>query len=204
MNNVCLFPLPNSVTLKNISIPYHIFEHRYKTMVNDAIEHGLDIAVLLQSADGDYKDRICIAGFPTILNLYDNGRMDVVITGRVKCRLKKCKQPGPYMIYSSEVIEEDSFLTSEQVDDLELVRELVWDYINTQQVLRNQKDNIERILEDPETVLSYANLLLINDKNDKERLMELNSLSEKISEVISILSPESIELGSFIDPLKIK
>lgn len=204
MNNVCVFPLPNSVTLKNISIPYHVFEHRYKTMVNDAIENGLDIAVLIQSNSGNYEDRICIAGFPTILNLYENGRMDIVITGRIKCRLKKCKKSGPYLIYSSEEIVEDLYLSREQKDDLELIRELVWDYINSQQVLRNQKENIEKILEDPETVLSYANLLLVHDKDDKQRLMEINKLSDKISELISIISPTSIELGPFIDPIKIK
>jgi Lon protease-like protein len=204
MSEVCVFPLTNSITLKKISIPYHIFEHRYRVMVNDAIEKGLDIAVLSPASDGNYQDRICIAGFPTILNVHDDGRMDIVITGKFKCRLKKCKQAGPYLLYNYDKLQDDAQLDSNEIEDLELLRELVWSYVCQQHFLQSQKDLIKKVLDDPETVVSYTNLLLIKDSFSKQKIMELPSLSDQVTELLSLLSPDSIYLGKYMEPIKLK
>lgn len=204
MSEICIFPLSNSITLKKISVPYHIFEHRYRVMINDAVEKGLDIAVLIPSDDGNYQGRVCIAGFPTILNVHEDGRMDIVITGRFKCILKKCKQTGPYITYTYEQIHENTELTAGAREDLELIRELVWSYVNNQQFLAPQKELIRKVLSDPETVINYGNLLLIKEPTLKQKIMEFNHLEEQVSELLKILSPESIYLGKYMDPIKLK
>jgi Lon protease-like protein len=204
MKEVCLFPLPNSLTLKNISIPYHIFEHRYKTMINDAVEKGLDIAVLLIDNSENYQDRVCVAGFPTILNVYDNGRMDIVITGKIKCKLKKCKQTEPYLIYTYEELQEDTQLDDDQKEDLSLIKDLVLGYVKSQEVLKNQLKVIESLLNDPTTIISYANLLLVQQPAQKEKIMQLDSLKSQVELLLEVLSPDKIDMGKFITPIKIK
>src|SRR5690554_1490632 len=95
--SVCLFPLPNSVTLNKVSIPYHIFEPRYIKMVQDCFLNDYLIAVLTPQWNGEYEGRICVAGRPTIIQSYDNGELDIVITGVMKCRLEEKIQTHPYL-----------------------------------------------------------------------------------------------------------
>ena len=173
-------------------------------MINDAVEKGMDIAVLAPANDGNYHDRICIAGFPTILNVHDDGRMDIVITGKFKCRLNKCKQSGPYLIYTYDKVEEALELDSNQLQDIELLRELVWSFICQQQFLNSQKELIKKMLDGPETVISYANMLLIKDFVTKQKIMELNSMAQQVHELLSVLSPDRIYLGKYLAPIKLK
>ncbi len=77
---VSVFPLYNSISLKKIPLPYHIFESKYVQMVNDSFLTSQRIAVL-PPRGSDLKNRICVAGVPMLLQKYDDGRMDIVITG---------------------------------------------------------------------------------------------------------------------------
>ena len=75
-----LFPL-NLVAFPHKAIPLHIFEERYKAMINYCIDEKKDFGIIYQ--DKKSKSKIgCSVSVEKVVNIYPDGRMDVVVKGR--------------------------------------------------------------------------------------------------------------------------
>ncbi len=103
---VFLFPLNNSILFKKVTLPYHIFEMRYRQMIKDSIDYQIPIAIVPYNAQNNYQGQVCVAGIPHVLTTYDDGRMDIYITGSVKCKLTQFEEENPYKVYTYRLLEE--------------------------------------------------------------------------------------------------
>jgi Lon protease-like protein len=74
-----LFPL-STVLMPGTLLPLHIFEERYKTMVGAAIEGRTEFGIV-QAGDKGILNIGCTATVKEVVKKYDDGRMDIVITG---------------------------------------------------------------------------------------------------------------------------
>jgi Lon protease-like protein len=74
-----LFPL-GLVALPGELIPLHIFEERYKAMMNECIEAESEFGIVWLSDDG-LKTIGCAARIETVLERMDDGRMNLVVRG---------------------------------------------------------------------------------------------------------------------------
>jgi Lon protease-like protein len=74
-----LFPL-GLVALPGELIPLHIFEERYKAMMNECIEAESEFGIVWLSDDG-LKTIGCAAQIETVLERMDDGRMNLVARG---------------------------------------------------------------------------------------------------------------------------
>ena len=74
-----IFELPLAL-LPGEQLPLHIFEDRYKRMIGEAIESGEPFGVLLRDAVGA-RSVGCTAHVTGVLQRFDDGRLDVVVTG---------------------------------------------------------------------------------------------------------------------------
>ncbi len=75
-----LFPL-RVVVFPRTPLPLHIFEERYKEMVGNAIRDNSEFGVVLLREDG-IVDAGCTVAVEKVLQLYPDGRMDLVARGR--------------------------------------------------------------------------------------------------------------------------
>ncbi|HEX4568093.1 MAG TPA: LON peptidase substrate-binding domain-containing protein [Vicinamibacterales bacterium] len=89
-----IFPLPNVVLFPNVFLPLHIFEPRYRQMVDDALNGDRIIGmVLLRSGwERDYDGRppvypIGCAGVITHAERLADGRFNIVLRGMHKFRI---------------------------------------------------------------------------------------------------------------------
>src|SRR5579862_9504447 len=89
-----IFPLPNVVLFPNVFLPLHIFEPRYRRMVDDALNGDRIIGmVLLQPGwERDYEGRppvypIGCAGVITHAERLADGRFNIVLRGMQKFRI---------------------------------------------------------------------------------------------------------------------
>ncbi len=62
------------------SYPLHIFESRYKTLVNETLEQGSGFGINLVE-DGRMSPVGCIAHVEKVVKRYDDGRMDIIVSG---------------------------------------------------------------------------------------------------------------------------
>jgi Lon protease-like protein len=74
-----IFELP-LVLLPGEQVPLHIFEERYKRMVGKALDQGEPFGVVLRDDEGA-RSVGCTARVDDVLERFDDGRMNVVVSG---------------------------------------------------------------------------------------------------------------------------
>lgn len=109
MNPIPLFPLPMAACPREL-VPLHIFEERYKAMIRDSLE---------QQAQGGAGEFIIaffgqrMASVGTVVRLvkvlkeYADGRMDVVVVGRRRCRIRETPSTAPYRCAIAEPLDDE-------------------------------------------------------------------------------------------------
>lgn len=201
-NKVFLFPLNNSLLFRKVTLPYHIFESRYRKMVKDAIELQMPIGVVPFSLENIYEGVICVAGIPHILTTYADGRMDIYITGAIKCKLTEFDQENPYKTYYYKTLDEDMFVDEVIEYEIEALRGLLerWASHFLQDI--NQRRNFSLTLDDPEVLVNYCAVFLLDDIELKKQVMEADSMEGKIKILLKAVGPKEIPLGPFMPTLR--
>jgi Lon protease-like protein len=80
-----LFPL-GLVALPTALVPLHIFEERYKTMINECLEQGNEFGIVWLS-DEELKPIGCACEIERVLDRMDDGRLNIVARGTRAFRL---------------------------------------------------------------------------------------------------------------------
>jgi Lon protease-like protein len=201
-NKVFLFPLSNSVLFKKVTLPYHVYEFRFREMVRDSIAMQIPIAVVPQHPSNLYHGEICVAGIPHILSNYPDGRMDIYITGEVKCRLTEFASEDPYKVYYYQVVEEDVDYDETFEMELESLKTLLERWAIHFLPDPIQRETFSNTLEDPELLVNYCTVFLVDQWDIKKAVMEANTLKEKIKLILQVIGPREIPLGPFMPTLK--
>jgi Lon protease-like protein len=81
-----LFPLP-LVLVPTERIPLHIFEPRYKELINECLERGEPFGLVLAAGEGAVHDVGTRASVEEVLEVLDDGAMNIVVEGRERFRL---------------------------------------------------------------------------------------------------------------------
>src|SRR6476661_4159704 len=89
-----IFPLPNVVLFPNVFLPLHIFETRYREMLEDALKGDRIIGMVLLRPgwEGDYEGRppvypIGCAGVISHAERLPDGRFNIVLRGMEKFQI---------------------------------------------------------------------------------------------------------------------
>lgn len=100
-----VFPLPNVVLFPSTELPLHVFEPRYRAMMEDCISRGpraMAVAQLAPGWESDYEGRppihdIAGAGRIVAWRRRPDGRFDLVLHGVCRVRLEELPAEGlPY------------------------------------------------------------------------------------------------------------
>jgi Lon protease-like protein len=93
-----LFPL-KVVLFPNSALPLHIFEERYKTLINECLhEQGKEFGINLKD-DDEVKRVGCSAVVREVLQQYTDGRLDIVVEGRRRYELHTIdEKSAPYAV----------------------------------------------------------------------------------------------------------
>jgi Lon protease-like protein len=95
-----LFPL-GLVALPGEAIPLHIFEERYKTMMNECLRDGTEFGILWLSDDG-LRENGCACSIERILERTEDGRVNLLARGTRPFRV--LERQG-HLAYPAGVIE---------------------------------------------------------------------------------------------------
>jgi Lon protease-like protein len=80
-----LFPL-NLVLLPGEQAPLHVFEPRYKELISECLDEGVEFGLVLADDDG-MREVGTRAGVVEVLDRFPDGRLNVVVEGRDRFRL---------------------------------------------------------------------------------------------------------------------
>jgi Lon protease-like protein len=85
-SEVPIFELP-IVLLPGELVPLHIFEERYKRMIGRSLETGQPFGIVFRDEDVGARSVGCTARVADVLERFDDGRMNIVVTGESPFRV---------------------------------------------------------------------------------------------------------------------
>ena len=111
-----LFPL-GVVLLPHMELPLHIFEERYKIMINECLEQGRMFGVV--NYDGTNIRSIgCTAKILSVVKEYVDGRMDIITKGKTRFVIKDMDQSRIYLQVKVLFFEDEYEMVSDDDDAL--------------------------------------------------------------------------------------
>ena len=108
-----LFPL-GLVMLPTELVPLHIFEERYKLMINECLESGDEFGIVWLADDG-LREVGCTAAVEQLLERTEDGRMNVLVRGGRPFRLLRRIEDLPYPAGDVELLEDDTVEADEEL-----------------------------------------------------------------------------------------
>ena len=109
-----IFPLP-LVLLPTEVAPLHIFEERYKRMINLCIEEGAEFGIVWLG-DSGLAEVGCTARITELIDRMDDGRMNIVVRGVRPFRLLRRVEELPYPAGDVEMLEDEVDATDTHVE----------------------------------------------------------------------------------------
>jgi len=210
MTDIALFPIPNCVVFPGMVFPLHVFEPRYRQMVNHCLAHQLPIGVchtrkLLRSAPSDqspeavlqtnqshYRPYQVFSGGPCeLVEQLPDGRMRIDVYIRDRYQIDHEIQSLPFRIASCRVYADlplsDSALAQcgqLQNELLERLRALTSDIPDIQASLA-----AENWLEKSPEQFSYEVFRFINFRADlQQEILEVRHPRRRLEMVLDILN----------------
>ena len=176
-----LFPL-KTVLFPNMSLPIHVFENRYKTMIGSCIEESRDFGVVLIKSGAEVgatavPHEIGTTAHITDVARLDDGQMYIATLGVKRFRILALKQEIPYLLGEVQVLDE----TEDAREPVaESVRALFETYLS-QLLLQSGRQTGEIVLPEAPDALSYivaAHLPI--DAPRKQQLLEIDSTTFRL------------------------
>jgi Lon protease-like protein len=190
-----IFPLPDVVLFPHVCLPLHIFEPRYRAMVQDALAGDRLIGMVLLRAgwEADYEGRppvyeIGCAGLISHSERLPDGRYNIVLHGLEKFAIRSETPDKTYRIALVEPLVEALPSSAHVLGDARgrlegLVRKLVE---GTCAEVR-----IPPALSDHELVNALAQYLPL-DAVEKQALLERDGLESRAAALIDLLEMKAI------------
>ncbi|MEO1669697.1 MAG: LON peptidase substrate-binding domain-containing protein [Cyanobacteria bacterium J06631_2] len=191
-----LFPLPEVVLFPSRPLPLHIFEYRYRIMMNTILEHDRRFGVLsIDPATGKIAEYGCCAEILHFQRLPDD-RMKMLSFGQQRFRVLEYVREKPYRVGLVEWIEDKP--PAEDLSPMATeVEALLRDVVHLSAKLTSQKIELPDDLPDSPTDLSYwvaSNLYGV--ASEQQALLEMQDTLERLQREQEILSSTRSHLAA--------
>lgn len=105
MPEIGLFPL-ELVLVPTERAPLHIFEDRYRELVGESMAGGNEFGIVLEDADGLRQIGTSV-GIVELVHTFDDGRMNILVEGRSRFRVRELTEGHSYRTADVESFEDD-------------------------------------------------------------------------------------------------
>ncbi len=194
---VPVMPLPGALLFPHALLPLHIFEPRYREMLEHALrEQRMFSVALLKPQRTDWRspaDFFHIAGVGLIRACVGrgDGTSNLILQGLRRVRFTGFAQEIPFPIAEIEPLESDS---TESVEADALGAKVVELYSKLKTAGRQLPEKVDKYLSHLDDMEMLADLMaatFITDPQRKQQLLEELSLNQRLRLVIQYLREES-------------
>ncbi|MEB3340106.1 LON peptidase substrate-binding domain-containing protein [Okeania sp.] len=191
-----LFPLPEVVLFPGRPLPLHIFEFRYRIMMNTILESDQRFGVLMWDSTQDHVVATgCCAKIEDYQRLPDD-RMKVLTIGEQRFRVLDMVREKPYLVGLVEWIE-DKPSENELGDLANQVEVLLRDVVHLSGKLMDQKIELpEDIPSLPEELSYWVASNLYGVATEQQALLEMRDTAARLEREAEILSSTRSHLAA--------
>jgi ATP-dependent Lon protease len=191
-----LFPLPEVVLFPGSHLPLHIFEFRYRIMMNTILQSDGRFGVLMvDPAQGQIADVGCCAEVIQHQRLPDD-RMKILTMGQQRFRVLEYVREKPYYVGLVEWIEDQP--TEQDVDQLAIdVDQLLRDVVHLSAKLTGQEIALPDDIPSLPVELSYwvaGNLHGV--AQEQQILLEMQDTAARLEREVEILTSTRSHLAA--------
>ena len=179
VSEIGLFPL-KLVLLPGERVPLHIFEDRYRELIDDCLAGGTEFGLILED-DAGLREVGTRTAVVELIDTFDDGRMNVLVEGRSRFRLVAHTEGRSFRTAEVEALDDDDGAAPAAGDverTMAMFRRLV-EVADAEQV------------EEPRTASPYLSFELasrIDFGHDlKQELLELRSEGERLRRLAALL-----------------
>ncbi len=184
-----LFPL-NVVLFPGMALPLHIFEPRYREMINRCLDESLAFGVVLikegPEVGGDaLPHRVGTAARIVKVDRQSDGRMNIQVVGTRRFRIEELNHDRPYLsgrVRHFPVTDGDTKRAMERVHQ---VRPKIMRYVELLTKATGVQLKLDRLPEDATSLAFLTAITLQVRPEDKQRLLTLPGV------------PQLLELGNY-------
>ena len=191
-----LFPLPELVLFPGRPLPLHIFEFRYRMMMNTILEYDRRFGVLMiDPSNGEIANVGCCAEIVHFERLPDD-RMKILTLGQQRFRVLEYVREKPYRVGLVEWFEDKSS-DKDLHSKAEEVSILLQDVVKLSAKLTDQEIELPENLPTLPTELSYwvaSNLYGV--ASEQQVLLEMQDTFERLQREADILSTTRSNLAA--------
>jgi Lon protease-like protein len=168
-----IFELP-IVILPGELLPLHIFEERYKRMIGDCVEREEPFGIVFRDDDGSARRIGCTARVTEVLERFDDGRLNILVTGERPFQVLDRFEQVEYPAGEVRPISADEEPLDEDAEAAEIARGAFAELVR--RVSGDPPDPDELAAEDAYGIAARVEL----PAETKQRLLELRSEPERM------------------------
>lgn len=192
--NLPVFPLPNVVFFPKTILPLHVFEMRYRQMVNDALagEKLIGMALLKPGWEKNYYGNpevynVACMGKITEVEKLEDGRSNIILLGLKKVEIRGFVKEEPYRVAKAKIVEDiggdDLGLKIKEKEEL---IDLFWKLIKEVKGKEFDKSDLDSSIS-YETLVNLVSSSLDISVYEKQMLLELSDLEERYKKIKDII-----------------
>jgi Lon protease-like protein len=199
-----LFPL-NTVLFPSMVLPLHIFEERYKLMINTCLAQDKPFGVVLIYSGTEVGVSAIPHPIGTVAQIANwewlpDGRMNILTVGERRFRIVEyADEELPYLVGSIEYWDDQPVDYPDQPGLIDDVSHSFIDYLTLIMTLADQPLPVSQLQlpADPATLSNHVASNLQIDMNEKQELLEEPSAIARLQRELTLLRRE----GSFLQRL---
>ncbi len=199
-----LFPLKNVVLFPGMMLPLHIFELRYREMINRCIDEKSPFGVVLidegQEVGGDAQPhRIGTAARIMRVDRLDDGCMNITAVGTQRFRVLELNRSHSYLSGKVSQFPLLNGATKQATDLAQRVRPQVLDYVDLLAKASSTNLRLDRLPEDPLTLAFLIAIALQVKPADKQKLLEQSGIPEMLALEAHLIAREILQADAVHD-----
>jgi Lon protease-like protein len=168
-----IFELP-MVILPGELLPLHIFEERYKRMIGHCLESEEPFGIVFRDDEGTAHRIGCTARVTEVLERFDDGRMNIVVTGEQPFRVLERFDEAEYPAGEIEPIDREDEPGDDDSEAADMARQAFTDLVK--RVAGEQPDDLDIDAEDAYGIAARVELPV----ETKQALLEQRAESERM------------------------
>ena len=199
-----LFPLKNVVLFPGMVLPLHIFELRYREMINRCIDERLPFGVVLIKEGQEVGAAATPHEVGTLARIHrverlDDGCMNITTIGTERFKIEKIQQQHSYLTATVHIIPTINGSIKLATELAQKMRPRLYEYVELLSKANNADLKLDRLPEEPTAMAFLVAIALQMSTTQKQALLERPGIPEILVGELNLLAHENMMLRYMID-----